>query len=164
MEIPNQTDKHIKTERRRRSRSGVLGALAAGIFIVTNSHNHDSTPPVESVIPTAVVEQVINGIEHGDSVQVTAEDVVLPGAVGETHGRPMVITYEGKTAFVYNQGTELDFDEDAATLASELAVVHAGDNIETTEAVIDKDNHLTVGIGTADQAVVGFAFLEESGK
>ena len=166
METQKLSEPKTSKERRRLGKGPVALLLAGSVLFAATSGNDAAPTSTEQAIPVEQLVNIIEDLEQGGSVQVTSEAVVLPGAIGDTQGRPMVIEYDGKKAFAYKQGSELNFDKDPETLAGQLAVVPVpeNENIDTVEAVISKGGDLSVGLGGRDEVVVGYAFPEAPGK
>jgi hypothetical protein len=117
----------------------------------------NNTPPTPSETPLSALTAVITYLEEGQSADITASSVVIPGPIGDATGQPIVFIANNQTYFAYTQEQEPNFNTTPAQTAATMAIVvepAADSGVTLSQAHLDKtgllvdENELAVGYST----------------
>ena len=115
------------------------------------------TTPTPPQTPLSALTTVISDLESGQSVNITASSVVIPGPISDATGQPIVFVANNQTYFAYTQEQEPDFiNATPAQTASTMAIVsepESDSGIALSPAYLDKGGILV----NPDQVAVGYS-------
>ncbi len=152
----------------------VVGATVIGLAAVQDSPTPPSTPAIKNEFPATnnptpdQVEQALDNnianLDNGGHVEVSANNIYLPGAIGTAMGRPLVFSTDGQNYLAYAQGQPLNFNQkQPADVSGAMAIDKepASDkSIPLQNAYLNKEGILV----NANQTAVGFVVNSANNK
>lgn len=113
-----------------------------------------SPPPPTQTTPLQELTTLIAGLDAGQSVNVTAENVTIPGPISDATGQPIVFTLYGTTYFAYTQESPPNLNQSPSAAASTFVIVtQTTTSYSVSQAVVGKTGFLT----GEDQNYVGYS-------
>lgn len=95
--------------------------------------------PAPTTTPLDELTSIISGLDAGQSAEVTASNVTIPGPISDATGRPIVFTVNGTTYFAYTQEHVPNLNQSSSQAASTFAIVNATTSAYSlTQSHIDK--------------------------
>ena len=112
-----------------------------------------STPSNPTIFPLSALTTIITDLQNGESTQVAASVISIPGPIGNALGQPIVFSLYGQTYFAYRQDQFPNFNTSPEQTANSMAIVDATQNVNLVSAYLDKSGLLV----DPDQQAVGFS-------
>jgi len=156
-------------------RGVVVGVTILGLAAVQDSSTSSSpsrSPAIQQKVPKSrepdqaqnALDRVVTNLENGGHVEVSANNIYLPGVIGTAIGRPLVLSADGQNYFAYAQGQPPNFNQkQPADVISNMAIVNEpASNLSNPleEAHLNKKGILV----NANQTAVGFAVNSANNK
>jgi hypothetical protein len=172
MKNPNQTPSIKKSAAK--LAAVVLGLTVAG-GVSSSGANASSHSPQEVSMHAEhnnpqketsfqALTKVVANLENGGQAEVAANNIVIPGPIGNAEGQPIVFTSNGHQYFAYTQEQEPNFDQKRpADVAGNMAIVRepaVDANMPLEEAHLDKSGILV----DENEMAVGYSFGDTAGK
>lgn len=108
----------------------------------TQPSSASQSPASPTQTPLSALTTLVENLEKGSPVNITASNVSVPGPVSTAQARPIVFSVNNQTYFAYRQGQAPNFTTTPSVTANSMAIVVATGSPSLVQAHLDKAGNL----------------------